>query len=180
MSTTLIARPQVRVPANTCGQVQQFTGLGFHFETRDGDDPIYQLAILPRLWRARGLHPLRPTDIVDDTNRTRVLITYGARPVLTRSGRTVLQPIARMRLVSVTEYLTRAIAEHAPVIPDDTWATPTLIWEVAGAEAVRATRTAAEFEARLQETSKDRYEAIAKQWTDLADLYAPILLESAA
>lgn len=178
--TTPIARPLVRVPANIFNQDGLFCELGFIFRAVDGYDAIYRGAVLPRGWRARGLHHLQPLDIVDEHTRIRVVITYGIRPCLQRTGQTGLEPTARMRLVSLREYLARAIAAGEPVIADDTWATPADIWKLASIEAARATRTAAEFEARLQEAHQKRYEALAKQWTDLADLYAPALLETAA
>lgn len=178
--TTTIARPLVRVPANTFNQDGLFYELGFVFRPMDGADPIYRAAILPSGWRARGLHHMQPLNIVDEHTRMRVVITYGTLPVLQRDGRIGLQPTARMRLVSLREYLARAIANNEPVIPDDTWATPADIWKLASIEANRANRIAAEFEMRFQETQQKRYEALAKQWTDLANQYAPILLESAA
>lgn len=175
-----IARIQVRVPADTGGQDQRFAEAGFRFEPLAGEDAIYRQATLPRGWRARGLHPLQPLEIVDTHTRIRVLITYGTRAVLQRSGRTGLQPTARMRLVPLREYLARTIATGEPVIPDAKWCTPQLIWDTASSEALRATRIAAEFALRQQETSSDRYKAVAQRWTDLANQYAPTLLESAA
>lgn len=177
--TTTIARPLVRVPADTFNQDQLFADLGFGFRPAPWEDAIYRTAILPRGWRARGLHPLQPVDIVDEHTRIRVVMTYGTLPVF-QAGRTVMVPTARMRLVSLREYLARCIATSSPVIADETWATAKDIWTLASVDAARATRIAGEFEQRRLDTHQRRYEALAKQWACLADLHAPILLESAA
>lgn len=174
----LIVRPTVRVPADTDGQDKWFTDLGFRFIS--AGDPLYRIATLPTGWRARGLHPLQPLDVVDQYNRLRVVMTYGARPALRRNGSTTLLPAARMRLVTVQEYLARAVSFDAPIIPDRSWATPEGIRRVAVHEAQRAERTAAEFRDRRQKASQDHYTALADTWSALAAEYTPTLMESAA
>lgn len=180
MTTVQITQTAVRVPANTYGHDREFKEAGFAFVINPGDDAIYRAAYLPKGWRARGLVELRPLEIVDQHTRIRVVIRYGTKAHLDRLGRTVEEATARMRMVSLHEYLARCIATGEPVIPDDAWAVPAEIWKTASVEAARATRTAAEFALRQQENHRHRYEACADAWNKLAAQYAPTLLESAA
>jgi hypothetical protein len=180
--TDSIARRIVRVPVDTDGQDQRLAELGFEFRPIEGEDAIYRTAVLPRGWKARGPHTLSPLDIIDRAGRQRVVITYGSRAEPQRTGltvRTVLVPVARMRLVSLCEYLARAVATGAPVVPDKRWCTPARIHEYASAEATRAAERGAYLSLIDQGRNADRFEDQRKAWAALASQFAPAL-ESAA
>jgi hypothetical protein len=174
-----ISRPVVRVPVDSDGQDQRLADLGFEFRPLDGDDRIYRTAVLPRGWRARGQHRLTPLDIVDRFERIRVTINYGTRAVLQPTGRTGLQPMARMRLIPLREYLARAVATGTPVLADKTWATPERIHSFASAEVARAEARGSYFALIDQERNASRFEEQRQAWAALANQFAPTL-ESAA
>ena len=169
----------VRVPADSLGQDQQLAELGFEFRPNSGDDSIYRTAILPRGWKARGLVALNPLEVVDRLGRLRVVMKYGTRPVLQSTGRTGLVPVAAMRLLSLREYLVRAVADGTPVLLDSEWCTPERIHRIATAEAARAEEKWAYFARIDQNRNGDRFKDRCQAWDQLANRHAPIL-ETAA
>ncbi|MET9081407.1 hypothetical protein ABZX77_05800 [Streptomyces sp. NPDC004237] len=95
-----------------------FETLGFTFGEPDPRDPLFQPATLPDGWHKQGSDHDMWSYILDQLGRRRVAIFYKAAFYDRR---------AFMRLNTVYGYITQCVYDDAPIVTDDTWATPAVV-----------------------------------------------------
>jgi hypothetical protein len=100
------------------GKQEDFEALGFTFGFTDPDDPLFQRATLPSGWSKQPTDHDMWSKIVDEHGRERVGIFYKAA-FYDRS--------AHMFLASVRSYVSAQISANAPIITDESWATPAAV-----------------------------------------------------
>ncbi|MEO3978824.1 hypothetical protein [Streptomyces sp. CAU 1734] len=111
-----------------------FEAVGFTLGTPDPKDPLFMPVTLPAGWTRQAGDTDLWSYIVDTHGRRRVSILYKAAFYDRR---------AHMTLTTVARYVHNSLKRGAPVILDDTWATPEAIAAVARTAIDRADRNVA-------------------------------------
>jgi len=110
------------LPTDTNGTDAEFEAVGFTFSEAVNGDALFRPATLPAGWTKHGSDHDMWSYINDEHGRERVAIFYKAAFYDRR---------AFMRLTSVVGYVGSCQRTGAPVVTDETWATPAAVAEAA-------------------------------------------------
>jgi hypothetical protein len=156
------------LPTDTHRTDAEFEALGFVFGDPVEGDPMFRHATLPGGWTKRGSDHDMWSLVVDERGRERASVFYKAA-FYDRS--------AHMSLNTVLGYLRSCVQDGAPIVTDETWATPAAIREAA-LGAIESDREMVEYYSGLPAGDVYAAERLAgfklhaARYADIAERYA--------